>query len=129
MEPARINENASLEYQDENKQLYAVVIDESKAKIISFGLDYDLETYMKIAGRSLDSTGLYLNKSVTINKYKALQTEIKAKLKGKNMVYRLTCIETPRYFYQVLLSSSEDRFESNKDDMEKIVASFKEFDK
>lgn len=129
MEPARINENASLEYQDENRQLYTVVIDESKAKIISFGLDYDLETYMKIAARALDSTGLYLNKPAKINSYNALQTEIKSKVKGKTMVYKLTCIETPRYFYQVLISSAEDRYESNKDDMEKIISSFKELDK
>lgn len=129
MEPARINENASLEYQDENRQLYTVIIDESKAKIISFGLDYDLETYMKIAARTLDSTGLYLNKPATINTYNALQTEIKATVKGKSMIYKLTCIETPKFFYQVLTSTPEDHFESNKDDMEKIVASFKEVDK
>lgn len=129
MEPSRLNENASLEYADENSELYAVVIDESKAKIISFGLDYDLETYMKIAGRALDSTGLYLNKSIKVGNFNALQTEIKANFRNKKVVYLLTCIETPKHFYQVLVWTLDDRYEGNKADMERMINSFKEFDK
>ncbi len=52
MEPSHVNDSAaSLEYQNVKRQLFIEVIDESKAKIISFGLDYDLETYMKICTR------------------------------------------------------------------------------
>jgi hypothetical protein len=127
MEPASMD-SASLHYEADSRELYVMVIDESKAKIISFGLDYDLETYMKIASRTLDSAGLYVNKPTTINGYKALQTEIKADHKGKKIVYRLTCIETPKFFYQVLTWTLEERYEGNKEDMETIVASFKEIE-
>lgn len=119
----------SLEYENKARDLHVMVIDESKAKIISFGLDYDLDTYMKIASRQLDSAGLYVNKPMNVNNFKALQTEIKGKVKGKINVYRLTCLETPKFFYQLLLWTSDEKYESNKNDMEKIVGSFKEVDK
>lgn len=125
MDPASMD-SVSLHYEAPDRELYVIVIDESKAKIISFGLDYDLETYMKIASRTLDSAGMYVNKPLTINNYKALQTEIKTKHKDKMVVYKLTAIETPKFFYQVLVWTTEDRYDSNKEDMEKIVSSFKE---
>lgn len=126
MEPASFDDNASFQYQDKDRELYALVIDESKAKIISFDLDYDLDTYMKIASRRLDSAGMYVNKPLTINGYKALQTDIRKKTDKVTIVYRLTVIETPKYFYQVLLWTSEGRFAQNSDDMDKIINSFKE---
>lgn len=128
MEPASMD-SASLHYEDGSRDLYVMVIDESKAKIISYGLDYDLETYMKIASRTLDSAGLYLNKSLEINGNKALQTEIKKNYKGKNIVYKLTCIESPKFFYQLLTWTTEDRYEGNKEDMDKMILSLKELDK
>jgi hypothetical protein len=129
MLPASLNPNASLEYEDMNKGISVVLIDESKAKIISFGLDYDLETYMKIASRALDSAGTYVNKTITIGNYKGLQTDIKAKVKEKKLVYHLTCIETTKFFYQVLVATTEESEERNKEVMEHILQSFKETDK
>src|ERR1044072_2155379 len=76
MEPAHFNDSAaSLEYESVNRQLSIEVVSDSKAKIISFGLDYDLDTYMKIATRQIDAQGLYVNKAITINGLKALQTD------------------------------------------------------
>jgi hypothetical protein len=127
--PAHFNDTLpemSLQYEDAKRALHVLVIDESKAKIISFGLDYDLDTYMKIATRTLDKDGLYVNKPLTVNGNKAFQTDIKQTTKNVKKVYRLTCIETTKYFYQVLLWSDEDNFASNKDDMDKIINSFKE---
>lgn len=131
MEPSHVNDSAaSLEYQNVKRQLFIEVIDESKAKIISFGLDYDLETYMKICTRTIDNEGLYVNKSLTINGNKALQTEIKkANSKGKLIEYKLTCVETPKFFYQILIWTPDNSFSANKADMEKMVNSFKEIEK
>lgn len=127
--PAHFNDTLpemSLQYENVDRGLHVLVIDESKAKIISFGLDYDLDTYMKIATRALDKDGVYVNKPLTINGNKAFQTEIKAVQKEIKKVYKLTCIETTKYFYQVLIWSDENMFDSNKDDMEKMINSFKE---
>lgn len=128
--PADFNDTlpdeGSLQYENAAIGLHIFVLDESKAKIISFGLDYDLETYMKIATRAQDKDGVYVNKPVTINGNKALQTEIKEITNGKKQVYKLTCIETQKFFYQILIWSDEDKYDSNKDDMEAMINSFKE---
>lgn len=120
------DEHASLQYADRNAELYVMVIDESKEKIASFGLDYDLETYMKIAVRRLDSTGLYRASTRNLGNYKAIQTEVKAKFKGENMVYQLTAIETETGFYQLLIWTLESRYEKHKPEMERIITSFRE---
>ena len=127
--PARFNDTLpemSLQYENADRDLHILVIDDSKAKIISFGLDYDLDTYMKIATRALDKDGVYVNKPVTVNGNKAMQTEIKLTSNGIKKVYKLTCIETPKFFYQVLIWTAENNFDSNKDDMEKMVNTFRE---
>jgi hypothetical protein len=126
MNPAVFNDNASLQYADTKAELYVMVIDESKDKIASFGLDYDLETYMKIALRTLDSTGLYRTTTRTIGSCKALQADVKAVFRGKNVIYQLTTIESETSFYQILIWSLDSRYDSNKAEMEKIIASFHE---
>ncbi|GAB4131489.1 MAG: hypothetical protein Fur0041_01970 [Bacteroidia bacterium] len=129
MEPAQLNDNASLQYADEKNNLYVIVIDESKEKIVSFGLDYDLDTYMKIASRTLDSAGVFVNKSITINDTKALQTDIGVARKSGNMSYILTCLETKTYFYQLLVWTTTGRLEQNKEKMIHIINTFKETQK
>lgn len=130
--PANFNDTLpemSLQYENVDDGLHALVIDESKAKIISFGLDYDLDTYMKIATRAQDKDGVYVNKPLTINGNKALQTEINETSNGIKKVYKLTCIETQKFFYQVLIWSEEAKYDSNKDVMDKMINSFRESDK
>jgi hypothetical protein len=117
---------ASLQYEDQERELYVMVIDESKDKIASFGLDYDLETYMKIALRTLDSTGLYTYSTRMLGDAKALQTELKSSWKGKRVVYQLTCIESNSYFYQVLTWTTDGWYDRNKTEIERIVKSFHE---
>jgi hypothetical protein len=131
MEPGNFNDSAaSLEYESVARQLNVEVVSDSKAKIISFGLDYDLDTYMKIATRQIDAQGLYVNKPLTINGFKALQTDIaKKNAKGQNIHYKLTCIETPRFFYMMSIYTTDDFLDKNRSDMDKMVNSFKELEK
>jgi hypothetical protein len=128
--PAHLNDSvASLQYESVKRGMYILVIDESKAKIISFGLDYDLDTYMKIATRSKDVEGVHINLPVNINGNKGFQTDIRESFKGKKMVYRLTCLETPKFFYQILMACPESSFDSNRGEMDKMLNSFKEIEK
>ena len=95
MEPANLNDNASFQYQSKIGEYSFVILDDSKEKIAAFGLDYDLETYMKIATRTLDSAGLYVNTKSEVDKHPALQATIKGKKDGVPTTFILTCVETP----------------------------------
>lgn len=120
------NDNASFQYHSEESEISFMVIDDTKEKIASFGLDYDLDTYMKIATRSLDSAGMYVNSKIEISKMPALQATIKGKREGKETTYILTCVETSRCYYQLVAWSPSERFDVNKPAMEAMISSFKE---
>jgi len=126
MLPDQLNDNASVQYSDATTGISLFIIDDSKEKIASFGLDYDLETYMKISTRTLDSVGLHVNSRIDIDGHPALQTEIEGKRKSENCKFILTCIETPTFYYRFVVWSPSDRFESNKSAMEAIIQSFSE---
>lgn len=126
MKPAHFNDNASFQYHSDEGNYSFMVIDDSKEKIASFGLDYDLDIYMKIATRSLDSAGMYVNSSTTINEMKALQATIKGTRDGAATTFILTTVETPRFYYQLVCWTPSDKFEMNKPKLEAIISSFRE---
>lgn len=126
MEPVYVNDNASFQYKCEADNYTMIVIDDSKEKIASFGLDYDLDTYMKIATRALDSAGMYVNTSVEVNGVKALQSTIQGKRDGVAATFILTCVETPTFYYQLVCWTPADKFDANKSKLEGMINSFKE---
>ncbi|MCK6639308.1 MAG: hypothetical protein L6Q81_04420 [Bacteroidia bacterium] len=126
MLPDQLNENASIQYSDESSGISFFIIDDSKEKIASFGLDYDLETYMKISTRTLDSTGLHVNSRIEVGGHPALQTEIDGKHAGKDCRFILTCIETPTFYYRLVIWSPSEKFEANKGEMDALILSFSE---
>lgn len=120
------NDNAAFQYQSVKDNYSMMIIDDSKEKIASFGLDYDLDTYMKIATRTLDSAGIYVNTSLDVNGVKALQATVQGKRDGVATTFILTCIETPTFYYQLVCWTPADKFEANKPVLEALINSFKE---
>jgi len=129
MEPGELSEDASFEYQNLQRELYAVVIDEQKETLNGFGLEYDLDTYMKIAMREIDSSGTVKPVKQKIGGLNALHAGLKGQVNGHQAVYRLTVIETPKRFYQLLIWTMDSWYERNRGDIEKIESSFKEIGK
>lgn len=127
MEPTYFNnDNASFQYTEATKNYSMMVIDDSKEKIASFGLDYDLDTYMKIATRSLDSAGMYVNTKMEVNGKDALQAVVQGKRDGVNTAFILTCVETSSFYYQLICWTPADQYEINKPAMESMIGSFQE---
>lgn len=130
MEPAKLNENASLEYQNGQRELYAIVIEEEKKTLNDYGLEYDLEAYARQAARSIDSSFTGKPGPQLIGKLKAAHIALKGKYinggSAFDMVYRLTVIETPTRFYQLLIWTLDKNYEKNRADMEHIESSFAE---
>lgn len=126
MEPAYFNDNASFQYHGIDSSYSFMIIDDSKEKIASFGLDYDLDTYMKIATRSLDSAGMYVNTKIEVNGMPALQATIKGKRDGAETTFILTCVETPRFYYQLVCWTPTAKYEINKPVLEAMINSFRE---
>lgn len=127
MEPAYFNnDNASFQYTSTTGGYSMMVIDDSKEKIASFGLDYDLDTYMKIATRSLDSAGMYVNTTIEVNGVKGLQATVQGKRDGVPTTFILTCVETPSFYYQLVCWAPADKFEAAKPVLDGMINSFRE---
>lgn len=128
---ADIQPDASLQYQNVEKEIYAIVIDEKKSTMQNYDLDYDIDTYFK----NITSQGFLENIKdgkisipgrQEINGNKALIADVSGKLEQNEVYYKLALIESPYEFYQILIWTKADNKANVEGDMIKIIESFKE---
>ena len=129
---ADLHKDASLQFQNVEKDIYAIVIDEKKKTMIDYDLNYDIYSYYKnIASQPfLDSitNGKITNpKNETIHGNKAMVSEITGKIEDTDVYYKLCVVETSSSFYQVIMWTRADNKEKFEGDMVKMIESFTEF--
>lgn len=126
-----LHKDASLQYQNTEKEVYALVIDERKKLMADYDLDYDLDLYYKnIASQafieSIKDGKISPPGRQEIDGKKALITDISGNINGTDVFYRMGIIETPYAFYQILTWTRAENKEEYMDDMIKTIESFKE---
>lgn len=126
-----IHPDASLQYQNTESEIYALVIDEKKEAMENYDLDYDIETYYKAIALQPFSEKIKDGKISppgvqTINGHKALVADITGKIDNNEVFYRLAVIETTNAFYQMLVWTKAENKEKYMGDFTRIVESFKE---
>lgn len=126
-----LHKDASLQYQNTEIDIYAMVIDERKKTMANYSLDYDIDLYYNnIASQPFLETIKDVNISPAgrqkIDGHKALISEITGKIDQNSIYYRLGVIETPYAFYQLLIWTRGDNREKYEPDMVKMIESFKE---
>lgn len=126
-----LHKDASLQYQNTEIDIYAMVIDERKKTMENYSLDYDIDLYYNnIASQPFLETIKDVNISPAgrqkIDGHKALISEITGKIDQNSIYYRLGVIETPYAFYQLLIWTRGDNREKYEPDMKKMIESFKE---
>ena len=128
---ADLHKDASLQYQNQDIDIYAMVIDERKKTMANYDLDYDIDLYFKnIASQpfieSIKNGKISPPGRQEIDGHKALIAEITGNINETNVYYRMGIIETPYAFYQILAWTRADNKEKYEQDMTKIIESFKE---
>ncbi|MBA3706642.1 MAG: hypothetical protein H0W84_12305 [Bacteroidetes bacterium] len=128
---ADLHKDASLQYQNIEKDIYAIVINEKKITMQDYNLDYDIDLYFKsIASQpfleAIKDGKVSTPLSKQINGNKALVTEITGKLEQTDVYYKLAVIESPYEFYQVLIWTRAENKEKYENDMITMIESFKE---
>ena len=126
-----LHADASLQYQNPEKDVYAMVIDERKKTMADYDLDYDLDLYYKnIASQafieSIKNGKINPPGRQDIDGHKAYITEITGNVGGSDVYYRMGIIETPYAFYQILAWTRAENKEKYMADMIKTIESFKE---
>ncbi len=128
---ADLHKDASLQYQNTEKDVYAIVIDERKKTMENYNLDYDIDLYFKnIASQPFLETIKDGKVSIPgrqeIDGHKALIAEITGKIEQTAVYYKLGVIETPYAFYQLLVWTRAENKDKVEPDMIKMLESFKE---
>lgn len=126
-----LHKDASLQYQNTDKDIYALVIDEKKKTMQDYSLDYDIDTYFNnIASQGFSENIKDGKVSIPgrqeINGHKALIAEITGKIEENEVYYKLGLIETPYEFYQILVWTRAQNKEELQGDITKMIESFKE---
>ncbi len=128
---ADLHKDASLQYQNVEKDIYAIVIDEKKTTMQGYDLDYDIDLYFKsIASQpfldAIKDGKITAPVKQQINGSKALVAEITGKIEGTEVYYKLAVVETPYEFYQLLTWTRAENKEKYDPDMIRLIESFKE---
>ena len=128
---ADLHKDASLQYQNVEKDIYAIVIDEKKITMQGYDLDYDLDLYFKsIASQPFLETikegKVSTPERKQIDGHKTLIAEITGKIDGTEVYYKLAVVETDYEFYQLLVWTRAENKGKFETDMIKVVESFKE---
>lgn len=126
-----IQKDASLQYQNIEKDIYMIVIDEKKKMIQDYNLEYDIDTYFKNItskgfSESISDGKISIPGRQEINGHKALIADVTGKVEKNEVYYKLALIETSYAFYQILIWANAQNKEKFESDMVTMIESFKE---
>lgn len=136
-----LNEEASLQYQDNLNDLYLIVIDEPKTTFtkaleknsLETAYKHDLEGYSKLITDGMESS-ITIKKfpdfeETTINGLKARLLSFEGLSSGYKVYWKLAFIEGNDTYYQIMVWTQADKRKKFEKEMTAIIDSFKETDK
>ncbi|HSH67010.1 MAG TPA: hypothetical protein VLB84_14760 [Bacteroidia bacterium] len=126
-----IQKDASLQYQNLDKDVYVIVIDEKKVTMQDYDLNFNLDSYYNSISsqgfsESIKNGKISIPGRQEINGNKALIADITGKLEENEVYYKLAVVETPYEFYQIMTWTRAAHREKLEKDMITIIESFKE---
>lgn len=131
-----LNDNASAQYGDDDRQAYMIIIDEEKEALTTTGTGISsADLYFEDAVKNISSAGTLLNKSmeskIKVNMMNAIQTTMEidqdsddgTKLK---IFYLLTVVEGKGHYYKILCWTLLENKDILLKEFKAISASLKE---
>lgn len=136
-----LNKEASLQYQNQIKEFYAIVIDEPKTALtnaleqnsLSGLYGNDLEGYSRLITDGMDKSIKIKKmpdfKDTTINGAKARLLSFEGVNQGYRIYWNLAFVEGNNRYYQIMVWTKAESKGKYKKEMTAIINSFKETDK
>lgn len=133
-----LNGEASLQYQNEIKKLYLIVIDEPKTALTNAINDNGLhdtyastlEGYSKLITDGMDSSISVKKmpdfKDKAINGLKARELSFEGVSSGNQVYWKLAFVEGNNHYYQIMVWTLAENHKKHEKGMQAIVDSFKE---
>ncbi|MBA4148150.1 MAG: hypothetical protein H0X66_08540 [Verrucomicrobia bacterium] len=121
-----LHQEGELRYGNKYAETYVIVLTDAKEDLDE---DLTLESHSDLTREGIVSSLAKASVSkptrLTINGDDAIQYEISGSADNINIVYFHTTVEDEDHFHQILTWTLKSRFSKNKDEMRKVVSSFK----
>ncbi len=136
-----LNTEASLQYMNGSKELYVIVIDETKAEMqaaIDIDPAYavysnDLQGYYSLLTENIKNAlsidSLPEPKDTKINGLNAKIVEVDGYMENQHIYWKFAFIEGKKQYYQIMAWTLADRKEKHEAAMQDMIASFRETSK
>ncbi|CCG52608.1 Hypothetical protein precursor [Flavobacterium indicum GPTSA100-9 = DSM 17447] len=130
-----LNDDACLEFQNPVKEVYTIVIEDSKENLKLSEINYEgIDEFYDVVFKDLGVGENYSNRKLgtpkkkTIGNYTILYNEcsLRDKELELNLYYVMGLVETPTSFYQVMSWTLLENKEKFKKDFENIIFTLKE---
>ncbi len=122
----KLNDAAELQAANLGKNLYILVLTESKDDFDQITLKQHSALTRNSLLKSLTAPEVTGPKKLTVSGYAAIQFEIRGQLDSTKICYLHTTVETAQNFHQILAWTSKSGFEKNKEELQQVVNSFRE---
>ncbi len=120
-----LNEAAALQYGNEDKGIYILVLNDTKEDIEGWNIKkHSIITLAKLLS-AVNSPQIEGPVNLAVNGYQGVQFIVKGSVGGHMIVYYHTTFETASAFSQVLVWTIPSQFDKNKNLMNSIIGSFK----
>ena len=127
----KLHKDASLQYENLEKEFYVVVIDENKNELRQYNLNFTLASYLDSVKKQVVNNGLTdaivsAGKEMRLDNCNALVGEITGKGSKEEVFYKFAVIESNEHFYQVITWTLKECSEKYSSVMDSVIFSLSE---
>ncbi|HLW35818.1 MAG TPA: DUF4190 domain-containing protein [Chthoniobacterales bacterium] len=119
-----LNKHSSLQAAKPDKELYLIVIGDSKTKVPNMTLQQHHQTTRDHMLKQLNNSSATDPVSTTIDNHPALQDELRGTENGKNVVFLHTTVDEGDSFEQILAWTEKGRWASENQELHNATSSF-----
>jgi hypothetical protein len=125
-EEKELNAKANLQAANRVKELYCIVLSESKEDFENMTMEHHSEMTRTAFMKSLSGSAISGPVSLTVDQNPAIQYEISGASNNVKIMALHTTVESQKYYHQILAWTIKSRVEKNKPILQKVIQSFKE---
>jgi hypothetical protein len=120
-----LNKQASLQVGNKSKEVYLIVITDTKTDLDNFTLEKDHQQVRDRMLQKMKNASGTQPVSLTIDGHPALQDELTGTEKGTNVVFLHTTVDDGDHFQQILAWTLKSRWQKQNELLREVTASFR----
>jgi len=119
-----LNKQASLQVGNKNKEVYLIVITDTKADLDNFNLEKHHQQTRDRMLQKMENASATQPVSVTVDGHPALQDELSGTEKGTNVVFLHTTVDDGDHFQQILAWTLKSRWQKQNQLLREVTEHF-----